>query len=114
MKKVQEDHEQDTKEEKDWTFKNATSVTKLIEYLTMTRDIKFVILIHDPTTSLFNEYKYRQRGFTGDSESEDEDTRFCMKYGKKEAGASYSFFVARKEPGDSNPQLKKFRWARKL
>jgi hypothetical protein len=51
----------------------------------MTKDIRFVILIHDPTTSLFNEYKHRQRGFTGDSEYEDEDTTFCKKYGKKEA-----------------------------
>jgi hypothetical protein len=92
MKKAQEDCDQDTKEEQDWTFKNATAVIKLIEYLTMTRYIRFVILIHAPTTSLFNEYKYKQRGVTGDSESEDEDTRFCKKYGKKEAGASYSFF----------------------
>jgi hypothetical protein len=43
----------------------------------MTRDILLVILIHDPKTSLFNEYKYIQRGVTGDSESEDEDTVFC-------------------------------------
>jgi hypothetical protein len=100
MKKAQEDYDQDTKEEQGWTFKNAISVTKLIEYLTMTRDIRFVILIHDPKTSLFNDYKYRQRRFTGDSESEDEDTIFCNKYGKKEAGASDSFFVARKEPED--------------
>jgi hypothetical protein len=57
-----------------------------------------VILIHDPTTSLFNEYKYRQRGVTGDSEYGDEDTTFYKKHGKKEAGASDSFFVARKEP----------------
>jgi hypothetical protein len=81
--KSQEDYDQDTKEEQDWTFKNATSITKLIEYLTMTRYIRFYILIHDPTTSLLNEYKYRQRGVTGDSESEDEDTRLCKKYGKK-------------------------------
>jgi hypothetical protein len=73
--------------------------------LTTTKDIRFVILIHDPTTSLFNEYKYRWRGVTCDSESEDEDTQFCKKYGKKEAGASYSFFVARKEPGDLEPTL---------
>jgi hypothetical protein len=73
----------------------------------MKRDNIFAIFIHDPTTSLFNEYKYRQRGVTGDSESEDEDTRFCKKYGKKEAGASDSFFVARKEPGDLEPTCKK-------
>jgi hypothetical protein len=106
MKKAQEDYDQDTKEEQDWTFKNATSVTKLIEYLTMTRYIRFVILIHDPTTSLFNEYKYRHRWSTGDIESEDEDTRFCKKYSKKETGASYSFFVARKEPGDLERTVK--------
>jgi hypothetical protein len=55
MKKAQEDYDQDTQEELYWTFKNTTSVTKLIEYLSMTKDIRFVILIHDPTTSLFNE-----------------------------------------------------------
>jgi hypothetical protein len=87
-------------------FKNANSVTKLIEFLTMTKDIRFAILIHDPTTSLFNEYKYRQRGVTGDSESEDEDTIFCKKYSKKETGASDSFFLARKEPGDLEPTVK--------
>jgi hypothetical protein len=64
------------------------------------------ILIHDPTTSLFNEYKYRHRGVIGDSEYEDKDTRFCKKYGKQEAGASDSFFVARKEPGDLEPTVK--------
>jgi hypothetical protein len=85
MKKAQEDYDQDTQKEQDWTFKNITSVTKLIEYLAMTKYIRFMILIHDPTTSLFNEYKYRQRGITGDSESEDEDTILCKKYGKKEA-----------------------------
>jgi hypothetical protein len=57
-----------------------------------------VILIHDPTSRLSNEYKYIQRGSTCDSESEDEDTTLCKKYGRKEAGAPYSFFVARKEP----------------
>jgi hypothetical protein len=62
-----------------------------------------VILIHDPKTSLFKNYKYRQRGVICDSESEDEDTKFYNKYGKKEAGTSYSFFVARKEPGDLEP-----------
>jgi hypothetical protein len=71
----------------------------------MKKDIRFLIFIHDLTTSLFNEYKYRQIGVTGDSESEDEDTKFCKKYGKKEAGASYSFFVARKEPGDLEPTV---------
>jgi hypothetical protein len=71
----------------------------------MTKYIRFVILIHDPTTSLFNEYRYRQRGVTGDSESEDEDTIFCKKYGKKETGASDSFFVARKEPEYLEPTV---------
>jgi hypothetical protein len=86
-------------------FKNTTSITKLIEYLTITKDIRFVILIDDTTTSLFNKYKYRQRGVTGESESEDEDARFCKRFGKKEAGASYSFFVARKNPGDLEPTV---------
>jgi hypothetical protein len=76
----------------------------LQNYLTMTKDILFVSFIHDPTNIMFNKYKYRQR-VTGDSESEDEDTTFCKKYGKKEAGASYSFFVARKEPGDLEPTV---------
>jgi hypothetical protein len=66
MKKAQEDYGKDTQEEQAWTFKNTTSVTKLIE---LTKYITFVILIHDPTTSLFNEYKYRHIGVTGDSES---------------------------------------------
>jgi hypothetical protein len=113
MKKTQEDYDQDTQEEQDWTFKNTTSVTKLIEYLTMTKYIIFVILIHDPTTSLFNEYKYRQRGVAGDSESEDEDTSFWKKYGKKEAGASYSFLLQGKSLEIWNPQLNMFRWERK-
>jgi hypothetical protein len=97
MKKAQEEYDNDTQEEQDWTFKNTTSVTKIIEYLTMvmTKDIRFVILIHDPTTRLFNEYKYRQRGVTGDSESEDEDMTVCKKYGKKETGASDSFFCCK-------------------
>jgi hypothetical protein len=98
LKKAQEDYDNDTKEEQDWTFKNNNYVTKLIEYLTMTKDFIFVILVHDPTTSLFNRYKYRHRGVAGDIESEYEDTRFCKKYDTKEARASYSFFVARKEP----------------
>jgi hypothetical protein len=76
----------------------------LQNYLTMTKDILFVSFIHDPTNIMFNKYKYRQR-VTGDSESEDEDTTFCKKYGKKEAGASYSFFVARKDPGDLEPMV---------
>jgi hypothetical protein len=76
MKKAHEDYDQDTQEVQYWTFKNTTSVTKQIKYLTMTKYIRFVILIHDPATSLFNEYKYRQRGVTGDSEYEDEDTIF--------------------------------------
>jgi hypothetical protein len=71
---------------------------------------------HYPTTSLFDEYKYRQRWVTYDSESEDEDMRFCKKYCKKEAGASYSFFCC-KENGKSleirNPQLNIFRWTRR-
>jgi hypothetical protein len=54
-------------------FQNTSSVAKLIDYLTMTRDIRFVILINDPTTSLFNEYIYIQSGVTGASESEDEE-----------------------------------------
>jgi hypothetical protein len=81
MKKAQGDYDQDTQEEQDWTFKNTTSVPKLIEYLTMTKYKNIMILIHDPTTSLSTEYKYRQRGVTGDSESEDEYTRLCKKYG---------------------------------
>jgi hypothetical protein len=32
-------------------FKNTTSVTKLIDYLTITKDIQFVILIHDNLTT---------------------------------------------------------------
>jgi hypothetical protein len=79
MKNKHEDYAKDAQEEKYWTFKNTTSVTKLIEYLTMTKYIRFVILIHDPTNSLLHDYKYLQRGVTGDSESEDEDTRFCKK-----------------------------------
>jgi hypothetical protein len=67
MKKIQEDYDKDTQEEQDWTFKGTNSATKLIEYLTMTKDIRFVILIHDPTTSLFKEYTCRQRGVAGDS-----------------------------------------------
>jgi hypothetical protein len=43
MKKAQEDYDQDTQEEQDWTFKNTTSVTKLIEHLTMTEYIIFGI-----------------------------------------------------------------------
>jgi hypothetical protein len=74
----------------------------------MTKGIRFVILIHDPTTSLFNEYKYRQRGFAGDSESGDEDTILCKRYIKKEARASDSFFVAMKEPGDLEPIVEPF------
>jgi hypothetical protein len=50
MKKAQEEYDKDTQEEQDWTFKNTTYVTKLIKYLTMTKDIRFVILIHDPTS----------------------------------------------------------------
>jgi hypothetical protein len=79
----------------------------------MTNCIRFVILIHDPTTSLLNEYKYRQRGVTGDFEAEDEDTRFCKKYSKKEAGSSDSFFVARKEPGDLEPTVEHVQVAEK-
>jgi hypothetical protein len=98
-----------TQEEQDWTFKNKfTSVTKLIKYqLTMTDDIQVVILIHDPTTRPFNEYKYTQRGVTGDIEYEDEDKTFCKKYGKKQAGASDFFVVARKESeaGDLEPTV---------
>jgi hypothetical protein len=105
MEKTQEDYDKDTQEEQDWTFKNTTFVTKLIKYLTMTRCISFVILIHDPTTSLFKDYKHRQRGVTCDSQSEDEDTRLCKMYGKKEARTSYSFFVARKEPWDLEPTV---------
>jgi hypothetical protein len=81
----EEEYDKDTQEEQCWTFRNTISVTKLIEYLTMTKYIRSMILIHDPTTSLFNEYKYRQIGVTGDSESKDEDTRLCKKYGKQEA-----------------------------
>jgi hypothetical protein len=105
MKRSQEEYDKETQEEQDWIFKNTTSVKKLIKYLTMTKYIRFVILIHDPTTSLFNEYKYRQRGVIGDSESEDENMTLCNKYRKKESGASYSFFVARKEPGDFEPMV---------
>jgi hypothetical protein len=103
MKKVQEEYDKGSQDEKDWAFKNTTSVTKLIDYLTMAKYIQFVILIHDPTTIMFNEYKYRQIGVTCDSESEDEDATFCKKYNKKEASASDSFFVSRAEPGDLEP-----------
>jgi hypothetical protein len=48
MKKSQEHYDKDTQDEQDWTFKNTTFVTKLIEYLTMTKYIRFMILIHDP------------------------------------------------------------------
>jgi hypothetical protein len=77
----------------------------------MTKYIRFVIFIHDPKTSLFKKYKYRQRerGFTGDSESEDEATIVCKKYGKKEAGASDSFYVASKSLEIWNPQFNMFR-----
>jgi hypothetical protein len=108
MKKAQEEYDKDNQEEQDWTFKNTTSVTKLIDYLTMKKYIRFAIFIHDPTTSLFNEYNYGQRGVIDDSGSEDEDTIFCKKYGKKEEGASYSLFVARKEPGDLEPTVENF------
>jgi hypothetical protein len=105
IEKAQEDYDKDTQEEQYWTFKNTTSVTKLIEYLKMTKYIRFVILIHGHTTSLFNEYTYRQRGVTGGIGSEDEDMILCKKYGKKEAGASDSFFVASKEPGYLEPTV---------
>jgi hypothetical protein len=52
---------------------------------------------------------------TGDSEYEDEDTTFFKNYGKKEAGASDSFFVL--SLGKSleiwNPWLKIFRCSRR-
>jgi hypothetical protein len=35
MKKAQ--YDKDSQKEQDWTFKNTTSITKLIEYLTMKR-----------------------------------------------------------------------------
>jgi hypothetical protein len=43
--------------------------TMVINHLTLTTKIRFVILIHDPTTSMFNEFANRQRGVIGDSES---------------------------------------------
>jgi hypothetical protein len=47
MKKAQEEYDKESQEEPDLTFKNTSSVTKLIDYLTVTKDIRFVILILD-------------------------------------------------------------------
>jgi hypothetical protein len=43
MKKAKEECDNNTQEEQYWTFKNMTYATKLIEYLTMTKDFRIVV-----------------------------------------------------------------------
>jgi hypothetical protein len=71
--------------------------TVLIIYLTMSKDARFMFLIHDSNTRLFNEYTYRHILITGNSYSEDDETNFFKNRGNKSHPTAASFC------GDSEP-----------